>query len=131
MYVSPSKLTKKSSINLGVQDAQGWSTIHHVVAPLEYGSYDNVEMLDILVNAGAPLQQRDNAGLMALDYALIRGTTKLAKELQELSEQNQNQWVSRISCRFYCQIISKRLAAIFCALPDNFGINIIQNLIII
>ncbi len=83
----------KSAIDLTAVDSQGWSILHHVVSPMNYGTYDNVMLLKMLINAGAPLQQQDNAGLTPLDYALIRGAPKLAKAIQKLLGRKKEEWV--------------------------------------
>lgn len=52
------------------KDLNGKSPIHHVVLPLEFGSYENLEILKLLI----PLfdyNTLDNKGLTPLDYALI------------------------------------------------------------
>ncbi|KAL5008431.1 hypothetical protein ScPMuIL_014012 [Solemya velum] len=73
---------KKSSINLDARDGRGWTAIHHLVCPLDYGSYDREEILYVLDKAGADSQVKDNAGLTPLAHALIRGAPKLARRLQ-------------------------------------------------
>ena len=85
--------TKQSDVSVMESDQQGWTVIHHLVSPIEYGTYDNVHLLKILVDAGAPLQQKDNAGLTPLDYALLRGATQLAKAMQKLLGKDKKTWV--------------------------------------
>ncbi|KAK3611456.1 hypothetical protein CHS0354_032737 [Potamilus streckersoni] len=76
---------KTSPADLNAKDSQGWTVVHHIVCPLEYGTYDNDEMLFVLHNAGASINQKDHVGLSPLDHALIRGAVKLASLLQKLS----------------------------------------------
>ncbi|XP_064602038.1 poly [ADP-ribose] polymerase tankyrase-like isoform X2 [Liolophura sinensis] len=76
---------KTSTINLSATDRQGWTAIHHLVCPLELGTYDNEEILYVLAKAGAPLLQKDSAGLTPLDHALIRGAPRITRMLQELT----------------------------------------------
>ena len=71
---------------MNATDTQGWTAIHHLVAPLEFGTFDEVDMLNILVGAGADHDKKDNAGLTPLDHALIKGASKLAAELQNLAK---------------------------------------------
>ncbi|XP_071081128.1 poly [ADP-ribose] polymerase tankyrase-like [Haliotis cracherodii] len=75
---------KTSSVDLDATDNQGWTVIHHLVSPLELGTFDQVELLCTLAHTGAILDKKDNAGLSPLDYALIRGAPNIAAQLQKL-----------------------------------------------
>lgn len=75
---------KTSDVNLNAADSQGWTVIHHLVSPLEYGTFDNEELLYILFRAGASLNEKDAAGLTPLNRALICGAVKLSQMLQRL-----------------------------------------------
>lgn len=72
-------------MDVNATDPQGWTVVHHLVCPLEYGTFDNEEILHVLWKAGADVQRKDNAGLSPLDHALIKGASKLAKRLQKIS----------------------------------------------
>ncbi|CAD8047889.1 unnamed protein product [Paramecium primaurelia] len=66
------------------KDKDGKSPIHHVVLPLEFGSYENLEMLKLLI----PLfdyNTQDNKGLTPLDYALIFDAQVMKEELLSLN----------------------------------------------
>ena len=78
-------------MKLTAKDQQGWSLVHHVVAPIEEASYDNVAMLKLLSDAGAPLSEKDMTGLTPLDYALRQNAPELAKALQKLLKKSH--WV--------------------------------------
>ena len=93
IFLNYKAFPRKSSIDLDSQDQQGWSAIHHLVCPLEYGTYDNVRLLALLQSAGANIQVADNAGLTPLDYAFIRGAPKLVKALQKMIGKEKNDWV--------------------------------------
>ena len=84
---------KKTNLDLRARDSQGWSVIHHLVSPLEYGTYDNVGLLKILYDSGAPIRTTDNAGLTPLDYSLIRGAPNLSEALQKLNGVDKKTWV--------------------------------------
>ena len=75
---------KTSDVNLNAADSQGWTVIHHLVSPLEYGTFDNEELLYVLFKAGASLNEKDAAGLTPLNRALICGAVKLSQMLQRL-----------------------------------------------
>ena len=79
---------KTSDVNVNAADSQGWTAVHHLVCPLDYGTFDNEEMLFVLAKVAADIQKKDNAGLSPLDHALIRGASKLARRLQNLSGVN-------------------------------------------
>ncbi|KAK3092730.1 hypothetical protein FSP39_006660 [Pinctada imbricata] len=82
---SPDKIEKTSHVNVNATDTQGWTVLHHLVSPLDVGTFDNVELLNILVKVGADHQKKDNAGLSPLSHALIKGAVRLAQELQTLA----------------------------------------------
>jgi ankyrin repeat protein len=61
---------KKS--NLNVQDSNGKTAVHLVVSPLEYGSYENVEILELLASHGADLNVKDSNGKTPMYYACLQ-----------------------------------------------------------
>ncbi|XP_025104527.1 LOW QUALITY PROTEIN: tankyrase-like protein [Pomacea canaliculata] len=75
---------KTSPVDLDLTDTQGLTTIHHAVCSLDYGTYDNPEMVFVLAKAGANITKRDHAGLPPLEWALLRGAPKIAKIIQEI-----------------------------------------------
>ncbi|XP_055957133.1 poly [ADP-ribose] polymerase tankyrase [Patella vulgata] len=77
---------KTSTVDVTCVDGLGWNVIHHVVASLDYGTFDNEELIYILAKAGASVTQKDKAGLSPLDHALIRGAPKSAAMIQKLME---------------------------------------------
>ena len=87
---------KTSDVNLDATDSQGWTVIHHIVSPLEYGTYDNQELLYVLYKAGASLGTKDAAGLTPLNRALICGAVKLAEMLQRLQNVEPDKMVNTI-----------------------------------
>ena len=50
------------SPNLSLQDKQGKSVIHLAINPLEFGSYENSDLLVLLAKKGAPLKLADKKG---------------------------------------------------------------------
>jgi len=67
-------------LDLKCVDEKGWSYAHHVVCPLDLGSYENVEILKLLSNAKVELSQPDKEGHTAYYYACRQrsGTMKAA-----------------------------------------------------
>ncbi|XP_066280586.1 poly [ADP-ribose] polymerase tankyrase-like isoform X1 [Branchiostoma lanceolatum] len=78
------KLDNYIKPDLGAMDNKGWTVVHHLVQPMEYGSYENVEILELLHKEGAPLDVKDKAGKTPLDYALGLGYMKLAEAINRL-----------------------------------------------
>ncbi len=74
-------------------DKQGWSVLHHMVCSLPLGAYENMHMLQLLHNAGAPLDIKDRNGLIPLQHAIKRGATHLVKALQYVAGTKQKDWV--------------------------------------
>ena len=85
---------KTSIVNINCIDNDGRTVLHHLVCPLEYGTYDNDEILYVLFKAGAPVEFEDTAGLSPLKHALINGAPRLARMLQKLTGVERDKWVS-------------------------------------
>ncbi|XP_029642629.1 poly [ADP-ribose] polymerase tankyrase isoform X2 [Octopus sinensis] len=83
---------KTSSVNLNYTDNDGRTVLHHLVCPLEYGTYDNDEILYVLFKAGAPLEYEDTAGLSPLKHTLMNGAPRLARMLQKLTNVERDKW---------------------------------------
>ena len=85
----------KSDVNLRARDSQGWSVLHHLVSPIDFGTYDSVAMLKILYDLGGDvlLKMQDKAGLTAVDYSLIKGAPRLSRALQRLLGIDEDKWV--------------------------------------
>ncbi len=66
------RYAKKS--NLNVQDSNGKTAVHLVVSPVVYGSYENVEILELLAGHGADLNIKDKDGKAAIYYACLQVT---------------------------------------------------------
>lgn len=62
--------SKKS--NLNVKDSNGKTAVHLVVSPVEYGSYENVEILELLAKHGADLNVKDSNGKTPMHYACLQ-----------------------------------------------------------
>eukprot|EP01105_Mastigella_eilhardi_P025706 TRINITY_DN707_c0_g1_i5.p1 TRINITY_DN707_c0_g1~~TRINITY_DN707_c0_g1_i5.p1 ORF type:complete len:2532 (-),score=631.38 TRINITY_DN707_c0_g1_i5:1348-8943(-) len=69
--------------DLTPQDNLGKTVLHYAVCPLDYGSYENVELLNLLVANGAPLDTKDNKGCTALHYASVQEDHKMYGMLQK------------------------------------------------
>ena len=83
-----------SRIDVNKTDSDGWSAIHHLVAPLDFGTYDNVEILVLLVKNGTLINTENHDRLTPLDLALRYGAQKLAKAMQKLMSVAKKNWVS-------------------------------------
>ncbi|XP_038072455.1 poly [ADP-ribose] polymerase tankyrase-like isoform X2 [Patiria miniata] len=78
------KCKKTSSINLNAVDSQGRTAVHYLMKTCDYGTYENVEMLELLAGVGAKLSERDHQGKTPLDYSMETGSQKMAAALQKL-----------------------------------------------
>lgn len=68
-------MEKTSPVDLDLTDTQGLTTIHHAVCSLDYGTYDNPEMVFVLAKAGANITKRDHAGMN--EFFMISENCKL------------------------------------------------------
>lgn len=57
-----------------LQDKHGKTHAHLVVNPLEYGSFENEQILQDLYDAGYDLNQKDSQGKTPLDYAKLQAS---------------------------------------------------------
>jgi len=55
-------LLHNKAIDVNHVDKQGKNAVHYVVNPVEFGSYENVEILKILKEASFDLNHKDNEG---------------------------------------------------------------------
>ena len=94
---------KTSDVNINAADSQGWTAIHHLVSPLEYGTYDNEELLYVLFKAGASINEKDAAGLTPLNRALICGAVKLSQMLQKLQGVELDK---QVNCQFTSNVLT-------------------------
>ncbi len=58
--------------NLDAQDREGKTVVHYVVNPLPFGSYENVDLLELLAKKGCKLDIKDSAGNTPLHYAHLQ-----------------------------------------------------------
>lgn len=52
----------ETGLLLDVQDDEGKTALHYVVTPLNFGSYENTDLLRFLVEAGARIDIKDKDG---------------------------------------------------------------------
>ncbi|CAK63631.1 unnamed protein product (macronuclear) [Paramecium tetraurelia] len=71
-------------VALHAQDSQNRTPIHYVVQPLEFGSYENIEMLQIL-SKQFDINQADKLGRTPLDYANDQDSGTMAEVLKKLN----------------------------------------------
>ncbi|XP_071963816.1 poly [ADP-ribose] polymerase tankyrase-like [Antedon mediterranea] len=75
-----------SNVNLNATDSKARNVIHHVVHSNEEGTYQNVQMLELLVSVGASLDQKDVNGKTPLDYAMNVRSTEMTAAIQTLKK---------------------------------------------
>ncbi|XP_033125958.1 poly [ADP-ribose] polymerase tankyrase-like [Anneissia japonica] len=75
-----------SKVNLNATDSRARNVIHHMIHAKEEGTYENVDMLELLVKVGASLDQKDANGKTPLDYAMSVRSSELASTIQRLQK---------------------------------------------
>ena len=80
--VSVQSLLQTFKIDTKVVDNEGKTIIHHAVQQREYGSYENIEMLEFLLKH-ADFNKADNQGHTPLYYAKRQLSGRLAKVLEK------------------------------------------------
>ena len=74
-------MQKTSAANLEAKDNNKWTVTHHLVSPMNYGTYDNEEIFYVLNKVGTPLATENGKGETPLKMALKIGAVKLAARL--------------------------------------------------
>ena len=71
-----------SNVNIDATDPQGMTAFHHCVFSLNFGSFDNGDLVKLLMSAhGNPLKA-DMKGELPKDSALMRGAARISEALQ-------------------------------------------------
>eukprot|EP01125_Pyxidicula_operculata_P022385 TRINITY_DN910_c2_g1_i3.p1 TRINITY_DN910_c2_g1~~TRINITY_DN910_c2_g1_i3.p1 ORF type:complete len:2962 (-),score=808.64 TRINITY_DN910_c2_g1_i3:90-8975(-) len=83
-YITNFIKCSKKAINYNFQDKDGKTVIHHVVCPLDFGSYENVALLEMLSLAGADVNILDNQKNSPIYYALMQDSGVMAESLKKL-----------------------------------------------
>lgn len=91
-------LIKETKLNLKLKDNLGRTLIHHTVSPLQYGSYENVELLSLLAKH-VNINDRDNQGNPPLFYAKQQLSGRMAAALVKLGakEESMSEGLRRVT----------------------------------
>ncbi|XP_076464084.1 poly [ADP-ribose] polymerase tankyrase-like isoform X2 [Babylonia areolata] len=84
-FVKP-HVSVTSNIRLNDTDPQGMTAFHHTVFSLDFGSFDNGEVIKVLVAAGGIPNKPDMKGEMPKDLALMAGATRIYSALMLTNE---------------------------------------------
>lgn len=82
-FAGASSTTRSPPILLRSQDVEGCSALHLCIAPLPFGSYENVDMLAALLKGGVPADARRSDGQSACDLARRQRSGRMLKCLQD------------------------------------------------
>ena len=91
-------LVKEAQANLKLKDHMGRTLVHHVVSPLQYGSYENVGLLTMLAKQ-VSVNERDNQGHAPLFYARQQLSGRMAEALLKLGakEEQMSEGLRRVN----------------------------------
>ena len=73
---------KTSPLDLNATDPQGMTAFHHAVFSLDFGSFDNGDIIKVLMAANGDPNKPDMRGELPKDSALMRGATRIYNALQ-------------------------------------------------
>lgn len=90
---SDSNFSKTSEVDLARKDCDGWTVIHHLVAPLPLCSYTSTHILRLLSRLGASLETPAKDGTTPLKLAASRGASHMCRALQEILNLTEEQKV--------------------------------------
>lgn len=69
-------------MDLNATDPQGMTAFHHAVFSLDFGSFDNGEIIKVLMGANGDPNKPDMKGELPKDSALMRGAMRIYNALQ-------------------------------------------------
>ena len=69
-------------MSLNATDASGRTALHHLKGPLRLGSFENVEIMKLLVDNGADINKRDNDSFLPIECYIADGAAKLHKAMK-------------------------------------------------
>ena len=81
-------LGQQGKIDLNHRTPEGLNAVHLCVKPLSFGSFENVEMLEMLVRFGFDMRARDCSGKTPLDYAMAQDSKTTARKLCYLLDES-------------------------------------------
>lgn len=56
--------------DIRLQDMNGWTVVHHIVKPMEYGYFQNYDLLELLAPSKKLVNTKNKAGLTAYQMAV-------------------------------------------------------------
>ncbi|KAH9523062.1 hypothetical protein Btru_065649 [Bulinus truncatus] len=77
-------IEKTSTADLSITDKNGWTAVHHAASSLEYGTFDNAEIVYLLGKAGAPLETKNKADQTPMELAQKNNAENIVKVLNKL-----------------------------------------------
>ncbi|KAJ3055438.1 hypothetical protein HK097_010471 [Rhizophlyctis rosea] len=77
-------LNHTNPADLNTTDVNGKTVVHYVVSPRDTASFENVQLLKLIVNAGADVELADGDGKKPIYYAWKQWSKKMYKALLEL-----------------------------------------------
>mmetsp|Transcript_40067 Transcript_40067/g.38593 ORF Transcript_40067/g.38593 Transcript_40067/m.38593 type:complete len:199 (+) Transcript_40067:1060-1656(+) len=80
-----------SHLNVKVKDMVGKSVGHYVVCPLRFGSYENVQLLNMLNETNYNLNMEDNQGRTPFSYAQEQESGVMMNELMKMKGISESQ----------------------------------------
>ena len=94
-----------SNLDLNAVDSSKQTAIHHMMKTNIFGTYENDELLELLVMLDAKVTLQDKQGKTPLDYTMETRSRKMAIALQRLQGIKEANWVTNtISHSVVCSI---------------------------
>ncbi|CAG9315884.1 unnamed protein product [Blepharisma stoltei] len=75
-------LIKEGSLDINHSDKKGRNAAHYAVQPLEYGSYENIDILKLLISSKINAGKFDNEGWSPFCLAALQRSRRMAKLLE-------------------------------------------------
>ncbi|KAL8622949.1 hypothetical protein ACOMHN_027070 [Nucella lapillus] len=94
-----SSVSVTSDIRVNDTDPVGMTAFHHTVASVDFGTFDNGEIIKLLLAAGGNHSTKDAQNLMPKDLALMSGAVRIYDAIIENTDEREKQTLQQFTVK--------------------------------